>query len=174
MNTNQKISIAGVIFGVVSLGYSIYAQRKFKRELIQKISDGIQIDTSNDIVGAAINVAIDREISRTVGFASNEIVRNARRDIQEEVKSTIDDTFSNIKASVSTEVATQVANIDMRKLKKDVEEKAKDAIMEKFDGNLDSLLSDFNNNLQSVSKIYSSIAESMAKTKPSEAVFKIG
>lgn len=174
MNTNQKISIAGAIIALASLGYTIYTQKAFKKDIINKFSDTVQIDMQDPMIGLAINVAIDREINRTIAFASNEIVKNARRDIQEEVKSTIDDTFADVKTSVEKELAVQVANIDMRKFKKDVEEKAKEMITEKFDGNLDTLLSDFNGNLQNVAKIYSSIAESLSKKNNSEAIFKIG
>ena len=48
-------------------------------------------------------------------------------------------------------------------MEREVVNKAKDAVVEKFDRKLDGLLDEFNDNLQNVQKIYSSIAKSMAK-----------
>lgn len=172
--TTKEIGFIGVALGAVSLVYTFYIKRQFERDIVNKISEGLPIDIPNEIINEAIEIAVGREVSKVVTSVSSQIVFNARQDIHREVKSTVEDSFSRIKSSVSAEVAKEVANIDMRRLKRDVEEKAKELIVEKFDGNLDSLLSDFNGNLKNVAKIYSSIADSLSKKNNSEAVFKIG
>jgi len=169
----QPISLIGVALGLTSLGYSIYTQRKFKKEVIDKISENLVIDIPEAVVNEAINIAVEREVSKVVKRVSEQITHNARNDIHREVKSTVDVSFSSIKSSVSDEVAKQVATMDMRELKKEVKEKAKEMVIEKFDENLESLLSDFNDSLSNMSKIYSSIADSM-KQRNSETVLRIG
>ena len=51
--------------------------------------------------------------------------------------------------------------VDQEKLKKEVTVKAKEAIVAKFDGQLDDQLVEFNRNLENVGKIYQSIAQKM-------------
>lgn len=171
--TNQQISLAGAALGVTSLCYSVYSQRKFKKDLVNKISDGLYIEVSSAVVDEAIGIAVEREVSKAIKNVSERIYYTAHNDIHKEVKLAVDNSFTSIKTSVSADVAKEVANIDMRRLKRDVEEKAKEMIVEKFDGNLDSLLTDFNNQLSNVSKIYASFADSISK-KNSEATIKIG
>ena len=64
---------------------------------------------------------------------------------------------------VADQIAKNVAGIDESKLKKEVVQKAKEQIAEKFDDKLDDLLEEFNGNLQNVGKIYKSIARSFSK-----------
>lgn len=71
--------------------------------------------------------------------------------------------YTTISDGVTTEIATRVARIDEGKLRKEVVEKAKEQIADKFDDKLDDLLEEFNGNLQNVGKIYKSIAKSFSK-----------
>ena len=64
---------------------------------------------------------------------------------------------------MTDQIAKNVARIDESKLKKEVAQKAKEQIAEKFDGKLDDLLEEFNGNLQNVGRIYRSIAKSFSK-----------
>ena len=48
-------------------------------------------------------------------------------------------------------------------MRRDVEEAAKEAALEKFDDNLDDILEKFNDNLSNTSKIYSSIREAITR-----------
>jgi len=174
MNVTQKLSIVGISLGLLSMGYSFYNQKRIEKTLIDKISNGITLDISDAIVNEAVNVVVEREATKAVKDISMEISLNTRMDIRNAIKSEVDSARSKITSSVSDEIATQAANIDMRKLKEEVKDKAKGIIIEKFDDNLDSLLADFNDKLSNVSKIYSSIADSMTRKKESETILRIG
>ena len=63
--TNQQISLAGAALGVTSLCYSVYSQRKFKKDLVNKISDGLYIEVSSAVVDEAIGIAVEREVSKS-------------------------------------------------------------------------------------------------------------
>ena len=117
---------------------------------------------------------LKKEVVKAVKHISKEISYNTRTDIQRAVKSEVDSAHSTIVSSVSVTLAKQAADIDMQKLKKEVKEKAKEMIVEKFDDNLESLLGEFNNKLSDISKIYSSIAESMTKKQGSGTTLTIG
>lgn len=176
----EKFGPIGIAASIIAIGYSIYTQRKLNGILttidlsIDEVSKGITVDISDAMIEKAINKVVDREVVKVIKTVSNEVLRTIRSDIHKEVKVSVNDSYQNIKTSVTKEVSEQVANMDMRRLKEEVKEKAKDLVIEKFDGNLESLLADFNNSLSNVSKIYNSIADSMVKKKESEAVFKIG
>jgi len=172
MNTTQKLSIVGISLGLISIGYSFYNQAKLERTLINKMADGITLDISDTMMNEAVNVAVEKEVAKAVKNISREISYTARTDIHNAVKAEVDLAQSSIVSSVSDEIAEQVADIDLRKLKEEVREKAKEMVVAKFDDNLDSILDDFKERLSSISKIYGSIADGI--TKKSETVFKIG
>jgi hypothetical protein len=131
------------------------------------------VDVPDELVDLAVKRAVDRETNLVVRRATCDIVDSTKRDIQKEVKSSVENVYSDIRASVSKEISYQVANLDINKMKSEVKEKAKELVLEKFDGNLNSLLEDFNQSLSNVSKIYESIAESMSKKKDSDTIFRI-
>lgn len=180
MNKIENLGLVGVAIGVLSVGYTYFVHSKINKmsdainASIDVISKDLKIDISDAVIDQAINKAVDREVEKAVRKASNEVVATIRKDLQKEVKTSVNESYSNIRRSVSDEVAKQVANIDLRPLREDVKEKAKQMVVEKFNENLDSLLEDFNNNLTNVSKIYGSIADSMAVKKSQETILKIG
>lgn len=182
MCINGKLGIAGIagiVTGVLAIGYAYLLQRKVDKAYnlidrsIDEISKDMPVDISKEIVEQAITKAVDREINRAIKDASYEVTNSIRKDIERDVRSAIDGEYSNIRTSVAAEVSRQVANIDIKRLKQEVKERAKELVIDKFNGDLDSLLNDFNQNLTNVSKIYNSIADSMTKKKESETVLRI-
>lgn len=167
----RKLSIVSIALSAVAIGYTFLVQRKTDKvySLIEKaiddVSKDIPVDVSEAIVERAVEKAANRKIERAIDRASEETIEFINRNISQRVGSAIHKQYAELKDSVSSEIAKQVADIDISKLKRDVEQKAKEAIVEKFDGKLDSLLDDFNQNLSNVSKIYSSIAESMKRER---------
>lgn len=171
--TGKTFGLIGIGLGVTTLIYVVDLQNKFKRDIVDKIANNLQVDVPAKLVDEAIETAVDREVSRLVKRSADQVVYNANLDITREVKSAVNSSFADIKASVSTEVSKQVANLDMWELKQEVKEKAKEMVLSKFDENMDGLLSEFNNNLQNMSKIYGSIADSIGKRSESDNTLKI-
>lgn len=103
------------------------------------------------------------------------VVAGQRRsviDIHNQVSVAVSNERDKIAKEVTDKIADRVAKIDEDSLRREVVEKAKEQISDKFDSKLDNLLDDFNSNLNNVSRIYSSIAQSMAGNK--EMIFKVG
>lgn len=180
MCNSKKFGIAGIVTGIIAIAYTFYVQMKVEKTCslidtaIDNVSNDISVDISEEIISKAVTRAMDREVSKAVKSASSEAIELVRKDIQKDVRSSVEGSYSDIRASVSKEVSKQVADIDIKRLKDDATERAKELIVEKFDGKLDSLLDEFNQNLANVSKIYNSIADSMTKKRESETVFRIG
>lgn len=177
----KNLALLGISVGVLATAaYTRYIHVKLDKistevnSAVDKLSKNISVDVPDSIIDRAVNRAVEREVGKAIKTISQEVVSDMRSTINKEVKMNVDSSYVSVKASVIEEVSRQVANIDMGKLKAEVKEKAKELVIEKFDGNLNSLLDDFNNSLSNVSKIYSSIADSMTKKKESETVFKIG
>ena len=161
---NETMLIIGGI-GVISASYIGYLHNKVNKiskmldVAVDNISSGIDVNISSDLIDAAVNRAVDR----AADYAAREVVRNLSAEIRSQVKRKVDMNSTDIKDSVGKEIARQVKNIDISDMQREVVNKAKDAVAEKFDRKLDGLLDDFNDNLQNVQKIYSSIAKSIAK-----------
>lgn len=165
MLKDTKIAIGlGVIIGGISyIGY-LHSKIKNIEGMIQVAVDDLatktEITISDDILNKAVQKAVDRE----VGYISTKIVHDLNSEIRSEVRHSVDLSSTLIKGSVSKEIERQVRNIDISDMEREVVNRAKDAVAEKFDRKLDGVLSDFNDQLQSVQKIYSSIAKSMERS----------
>jgi hypothetical protein len=170
----------GLIFGAVGMALSTYLYFQFKTInstvdiSIQDLSNKTKVDVEKSIVDKAIQRAVDREVAYQVQHVSQSTVNKIATDLSIQVKRAVNASYSDIQSSVSDEMSKQIAKIDMNELKNDVRTKAKQAILDKFDGSLDDVLSDFNENLKSVTKIYQSIASSMNPKQEKETILKFG
>lgn len=164
MLKDTKIVI-GILVGIGGVSYIGYLHSKLNRvsEMIQVAVDDLatktEITISDDILDRAVQKAVDREVS----YISNKITRDLNTEIRSQVKHSVDISSMLVKSSVSKEIERQVKHIDISDMQREVVDRAKEAVAEKFDDKLDGVLNDFNDQLQSVQKIYSSIAKSMAK-----------
>ena len=66
------------------------------------------------------------------------------------------------------------ANVAGNRIMEDATEKAKEMLLERFDGKLDGLMSDYQRNLDNVGKIYQSIASSMADKAGKNVTMTLG
>lgn len=152
-NLELIVGIGVAIAGMIGIGYAIGTRSKMNTlcekldTSIDKLSDDIPVDIPEKLVSRAIENAVQREVAAAVKLATNEVERQ----------------YTAISDGVTDEIAARVARIDEAKLRKEVVEKAKKQIADKFDDKLDDLLEEFNGNLQNVGKIYTSIAKSFTK-----------
>lgn len=169
----------GLLVGGVGVACSIYMYFRLrsissKIDLtVEELANKSVVDVSSAMIDKAVRQAVDREVGKSVSWASNAAVRSVSENLRVQVKKSVDEKYSSVEKAVSDELSRQVSNLDMTRLKEDVTAKAKTAILEKFDGRLDDVLGEFNRNLENVSKIYGSIANTMTKQQEKEMVFKI-
>lgn len=163
--TNESKLIIGVLTVIGGICYVGYLHSKINKllSMIDVAVDDLSSKTQVNISDAVLDLAVQKAVDREVGYISNRITRDLNLEIRTQVKHTVNASSSDIKNSVSAEIANQVKSIDISDMEREVVNKAKDAVAEKFDRKLDSLLDDFNDNLNNVRKIYSSIEKSIAK-----------
>lgn len=140
---------------------------KFDRE-VEKLSRLTYVDVSDDIIEAASEEAVNREVGKVVRRISKKIEQEAEKKIRSMVSDEVEKTGDSIRNKVSDEISKQASRIDESLLKKQIVEKAKEAVVEKFEGALDSQLDEFNRNLKNVSNIYESIANSVTQNRNSK------
>lgn len=148
-----------------SIAYSICLGTKLKKVAasvnltVDELSTKSHIDIADSMIDSAVQNAVNREIQDVIRITN----RRLAEEIRQQVKDSVDISYSELKGSVANEIAGQVRNIDMRKIEKEAITKAKETIVDKFDGKLDDLLEEFNGKLKSISKIYDSIAKTMSE-----------
>ena len=169
MNTSEKIGVTGITLSIIAIGYSIYQSVKINHMAklvgtkVTNISNSIEVDVPESIVSEAVDLAVEREVTRSVRSISFDIRNSMASDIKKKVSTTVSDAYNSIKDSVSSETRRQVAKIDISDLRTEIKDEAKEKVLSKFDDDLKTILDDYNQNLSNVSKIYNSIAENMAK-----------
>lgn len=175
-NTNELL----LIFGVAGITYALYTSHKMKNicakldKSIDDVSANVNVDISDVIIDTAVEKAVDKEAGVAVKKATEKAVKDIQSDISKEVKTAVREHYANLKEDVAKEMRKQVGEIDIREIREDVVNKAKEQLAAKFDDNLEDLLTKFNGDLDNVSKIYRSIAKTIANDSDKGMTFRIG
>lgn len=166
---NFMIGLGGVVVGLIGIGYGMGSRKKLTDicakldKTIDELSNDIEVDLSDMMVGVAVEKAVDREAKNVVSKAIKEIKYDVECDMRKEIKSAVITHSSEIKQSVSKEIEKQVSRIRIDDMKDEVVERAKLEVADRLDKNLDGILEKFNGDLTNISKIYQSIANVMGK-----------
>lgn len=168
---NQKLK-AGRIFGVVlaigSVAAAVYCGKKLK-DVMGVVNSAIT-DVSNLTYIDVQQAVVDKAVERAAANAANKAVKATEGLMRDTVSAAVTNAVTNakgqLKSAVTEKIAMEVALIDKSELVEEIEEQAKQLIVDKFEGKLDGIAADFSRNLENVGKIYQSIAESMTQ-KPS-------
>ena len=176
----DKVGAAvSLVVGAVGLAVSALMYRKANQigqkvnMAVDDLSSKTHIDIKDAIIDKAVQTAVDREVGLAVTMAANTAVKKIAADMETQIRKPVSESYSNIEKSVANEIAKQVEKLDIEVLKRDVTEKAKAAVIKKFDGSLDDVLKGFNENLDNVAKVYGAVAGSMAKRQQQEKGFII-
>lgn len=189
METNQTVNqneerikwerIACITLCGISVVAAIFCYKDLKKtmRLIRKstdhISDLTAIDVERSMIDQAINAAADREVGRTVKRAIRSVEDSIVDETQKRVRSAVQQNYGKIQKTVTDAIAREAANVSRDDIMREATERAKELIVEKFDGKLDDLLSEFNRNLDNVGKIYQSIAKTMTENRGKDVVMKL-
>ena len=161
--------VFGCAVGILGIGYAIGTNSKLSKIserldlAIDDIADNTEIDIPEKVVSKAVDQAVQTQAKRAVDRATTETISSLKNDVRSEVRKAIDKEYENLKNSVLKEITTSAAKIDVSRVRRDVEEAAKEAALEKFDDNLDDILEKFNDNLTNTSQIYSSIRAAITR-----------
>ena len=179
-NFDMFIGAAGWIVGLVGVGYAIGTRSKMAKISdtlncsIEELANRTEIDIPEEMIHRAVERTVAVEAKRAVVKATDDALKDVKKDIHKQVSDAVEFEYSNIKESVLKEITYEAAKIDAKRVRADVEKAAKEQALEKFDDNLDDILEKFNGDLENVSRIYKSIAGAMNKNNEKEMVFRIG
>lgn len=179
MTKNDFINYLFGAAGLIGVGYGICAHTKLSKvskrldKSINDLADGTDIDIPEELVNKAVEKAVQAEAKRAVERATNESIATLKEDLHSEVTKEVNREYDDLKAAVLKEITASAAKIDTARVRRDVEEAAKEAALEKFDDNLDDILEKFNENLDNTSRIYSSIRETLTKSSNSGKEFVV-
>ena len=177
----RKLERIGLcVLAGASVIVAVYCHRQMKKtvKLVSKAAEGVAeltvVDIQHDIVDMAINNAANREVGRVVNRAVHNVEDEMIHQTQKYVRDAVKESYGKLSKTVSDAIAREAAKVDSNQIMEDATEKAKEMLLEKFDGKLDGLMSDYQRNLDNVGKIYQSIASSMANKEGKDVTLKLG
>ena len=169
MNLDSFIGVGVCVLGLIGAGYEIGTRSRMnavcdKLDIaIDRLANDTDLDIPNKIIDQAVRKAVERESYNAVKRATDEVTCDIKREIENRVDIAVKHQYETISDEVTEQIAKNVAKLDEHRLKKEVVQKAKEQIADKFDNKLDDVLEEFNERLQNVGKIYQSIAKSFSK-----------
>lgn len=172
--------IALIALSGASVLAAIYCHRQLRKtvKLVNKAAEGVAdltvVDIQHDIVDMAINNAANREVGRVVSRAVHHVEDEMIHQTQKYVRDAVKESYGKLSKTVSEAIAKEAAKVDSSQIMEDATERAKEMLLERFDGKLDGLMSDYQRNLDNVGKIYQSIASSMADKAGKDVTLKLG
>ena len=176
----EKIGLAiGLAVGAAGAAMSVYMARRTsllaaKIDMtVEELAVKTPVSIKEAMIEKAVRNAVDREVGSTIAIASNQAVAAVTGDMKEQVRRAVAAQYSAVEPAVAKEIAAQVERLDIETLKRDVSERAKTAILKKFDGNLDDVLREFKRNLDSVPKVYGAVLGSMAQKQDNSLVIRL-
>lgn len=169
-----------LVLSGVSVLAEVYCHHELRRtvRLVSKACDHVAeltvVDIQHDVVDRAINNAAAHEVGRVVNHAVRCVEDDLARQTQKCVRDAVKESYGKLSKSVSDAIAREAAKVDGNQIMEDATEKAKEMLLERFDGKLDGLMSDYQRNLDNVGKIYQSIASSMADKAGKNVTMTLG
>ena len=169
-----------LVLSGVSVLAAVYCHHELRRtvRLVSKACDHVAeltvVDIQHDVVDRAINNAAAHEVGRVVNHAVRCVEDDLARQTQKCVRDAVKESYGKLSKSVSDALAREAAKVDGNQIMEDATEKAKEMLLERFDGKLDGLMSDYQRNLDNVGKIYQSIASSMADKAGKNVTMTLG
>lgn len=179
MKNNDIINTVIGIAGLVGIGYALCARTKLAKiserldTSIDRLANDMEFDIPVELVNKAIEKAVKDETQKAVAKATNAAIDSLKTEIRAKVSTAINNEYDNLRDTVLREITAQSSKIDVNRVRRSIEEAAKEAALEKFDDNLDDILEKFNDNLTNTSKIYSSIREAITKSSDSSKEFVV-
>lgn len=177
----RKLEMIGMgILTGASVIAAVCCHRQMKKtvKLVSKAAEGVAeltvVDIQHDIVDMAINNAANREVGRVVNRAVHNVEDEMIHQTQKYVRDAVKESYGKLSKVVSESIAKEAAKVDSNRIMEDATERAKEMLLERFDGKLDGLMSDYQRNLDNVGKIYQSIASSMADKAGKDVTLKLG
>ncbi len=164
----------GAVIAAVVAAVDMRKTLKLVGKAADHVSDLTIVDVEQTIVDRAIGNATNREVGRAVSKAVRSLEESITEETQKRVRAAVEQNYGKLSKTVTEAIAREAAKVDKDDVMREATERAKDLIVERFDGKLDGLLEDYNRNLDNVGKIYQSIASSMTGKPGKDVTLKLG
>ena len=174
----ERIALVALSGASVIAAIYCHAQMKKTVKLVNKAADSVAeltvVDVQQGIIDRAINNAANREVGKAVSRAVRMVEDGIASETQKRVRNAVQQSQGKLQKAVTDAIAKEAAKVDKDDIMEEATERAKEMLLERFDGKLDGLMSDYQRNLDNVGKIYQSIASSMADKAGKDVTLKLG
>lgn len=174
----ERIALVALSGASVIAAIYCHAQMKKTVKLVNKAADSVAeltvVDVQQGIIDRAINNAANREVGKAVSRAVRMVEDGIVSETQKRVRNAVQQSQGKLQKAVTDAIAKEAAKVDKDDIMEEATERAKEMLLERFDGKLDGLMSDYQRNLDNVGKIYQSIASSMADKAGKDVTLKLG
>lgn len=185
------VGLLGVTVGLIGVGYALGTHSKMAKisekldMSIEELAGNTPVDIHDSLIERAVEKAVAYEVKQAVSKAKDAVIVDVKRDIHKQVSDAVESEYSNIKSVVLKEVTDEAAKIDVKRVRADIEEAAKEHVLDKFDDKLDDIVDEFKekvegyvedckDNLAVVNKVYKTFADAMTPNTSKETVLRIG
>ena len=168
--TLTGIAVTAAVIAAVDMRKTL----KLMGKAADHVSDLTIVDVEQTIIDRAIGNATNREVGRAVSKAVRSLEESIAEETQKKVRAAVEQSYGKLSKTVTEAIAREAAKVDKDDVMREATERAKDLLVERFDGKLDGLLEDYNRNLDNVGKIYQSIASSMTGKPGKDVTLKLG
>lgn len=174
----ERIALVALSGASIIAAIYCHAQMKKTVKLVNKAADSVAeltvVDVQQGIIDRAINNAANREVGKAVSRAVRMVEDGIASETQKRVRNAVQQSQGKLQKAVTDAIAKEAAKVDKDDIMEEATERAKEMLLERFDGKLDGLMSDYQRNLDNVGKIYQSIASSMADKAGKDVTLKLG
>lgn len=161
--TGTDLGALGLVGCVIYGGIKLWQLRKVAKKLdmaLEDIAEKTPIEIQQATVDKAIETAVNREVQPMVVSASRKVTDQIRSDMNRDIRAEVKARYDDISEKVTKEISAKVASIvDEKDLKRRIEDKAEELVVDKLDGTTDEALEKFNRGLGKYLKFYEGIGD---------------
>jgi len=132
----NEVGIISLVVGAIGTVYGI-VQAKKTNDVGKKLSKAIDeldkstvVNVQQDIITAATNRAVERQVASAVKKAIDNVSQQIRDDCDSMIRKDVDRVYSDLKESVQERVSEEIASIDYDKFREEIQRKAEHKVFE--------------------------------------------
>lgn len=134
----NEVGIIGLVVGVIGTAYGIWRDKK-GNEVSKKLNRTIDeldkrtvVEVREDIITAATNRAVERQVASAVKKAIDNVSKQIRDDCGSMIRKDVDRVYSDLKESVQERVSEEIAALDYDELREEIQRKAEHKVFEEI------------------------------------------
>lgn len=134
----NEVGIIGIVVGVIGTAYGIWRDKKANdigkklNRAIDELDKSTVVDVQQDIITAATNRAVERQVASAVKKAIDNVSKQIRDDCDSMIRKDVDRVYSDLKESVQERVSEEIASIDYDEMRADIRRKAERKVFDEF------------------------------------------